>query len=234
MPPLCGAGHIDPGHTLEDVDSEILTNLKPLDRATKLAYKPLRLAVGLGERNNSRLGLSLTALALEIGNLPARRATGETTRFVEKPDLNGRVAVTLERAEAKNRARPGFDDGDRHHTAVSIEHLCHSHLPPQQSLGGRTLGFESPSPTGELSSRGCDDSRRCGDTGRFLSSHVVRRRNAPPHAMRGAGVASSSRSKLLAAGAPDHPPRKERVTKPYPQRLPSMPCRTLLKVLKKR
>ena len=189
--PLGGAGHIDPDHTLEDVNGEILTDLKPLDRAAKLAHKPLWLAVRLGEQNNPRLDLPLAALAVEIGNLPAHRATGEPARLVEKPDLNGRVAVTLERAEAKNLARPGFDDGDRHHGAVGIEHLRHPHLAPQQPLGGRTLGLDSPSPTGELSTRGCDHPRGCGNssddssTGRFLSSHVVRRRNAPPHAEAG-------------------------------------------------
>jgi hypothetical protein len=54
-----------------------------------------------------------------------------------------------------------------------------------------------------------------------------------PTPKREAGDASGSRSKPLAAGAPEHPPREERAAEPYPQRLPSMPCRTLLNVLKK-
>ena len=131
---LGGADDVNEVDTLKQPDRQHAANFDAGIVPAELANKPLRLAVSLDDGGNPGLGSSLRTAAIELGDMTANRPTGQPAGLVEKANLNGRIAVTLDRTHLSHRTRTSFNHGDRHHSAVGIKHLRHPDLAAKEAL----------------------------------------------------------------------------------------------------
>jgi hypothetical protein len=90
-----------------------------------------QLAQVLHSRNfpGQRLALGVLLVGLQQTQVTAlclRQTRRLLRRF--KAELNGRIAIVLDRADLRHVARPGFDHSDRHGFAARRENLGHAQL----------------------------------------------------------------------------------------------------------
>ena len=62
------------------------------------------------------------------------RTTGQPAGLVEKANLNGCIAVPLDRTHLSHRTRTSFNHGDRHHGAAGVKHLRHPDLAAEEAF----------------------------------------------------------------------------------------------------
>jgi hypothetical protein len=76
-----------------------------------------------------RPALGVLVVGLQHAQMAALRP-GKPCRLLRRveTDLNGGIAVILDRTDLRHIARPGFDHGDRHGFAGVREHLGHTQL----------------------------------------------------------------------------------------------------------
>ena len=91
----------------------------------------------LGYELDAGFGASFGSLALELGNVTAGAATGQTAGLVLKPNLDGFVPVALDGAELQYGAGSGFDYRHRHYVAAFVKNLRHPDLAAKQSNSHR-------------------------------------------------------------------------------------------------
>ena len=132
--PLGGADDVDEVDALKQVDFQHATDLDAGIVPAEFANKPLRLAVGLGTSRDTGLRSPLRTATVELCDMTANRPTGQPTGLIKKANLNGGIAVPLDRTHLSHRTRTSFNHGDRHHSAVGVKHLRHPDLAAKEAL----------------------------------------------------------------------------------------------------